>query len=124
MIRRPPRSTPTDTLFPYATLFRSLPGARLRQAGRPLDEIGRGDRADLLAHPLHQLLAQRVGRLLANLQRDIGVDALPLDGVRVADDGRLGDLCVGDQRALHLGGAPAVARYVYERVPAPAHPVI
>src|SRR3546814_16667687 len=23
MIRRPPRSTPTDTLFPYTTLFRS-----------------------------------------------------------------------------------------------------
>src|SRR3546814_6944785 len=26
MIRRPPRSTRTDTLFPYATLFRSLRG--------------------------------------------------------------------------------------------------
>src|SRR3546814_5255632 len=34
MIRRPPRSTRTDTLFPYTTLFRSaalagLPGLRL-----------------------------------------------------------------------------------------------
>src|SRR3546814_15575413 len=28
MIRRPPRSTRTDTLFPYTTLFRSLPGLR------------------------------------------------------------------------------------------------
>src|SRR3546814_19306339 len=28
MIRRPPRSTRTDTLFPYTTLFRS-PGSRL-----------------------------------------------------------------------------------------------
>src|SRR3546814_12978388 len=27
MIRRPPRSTRTDTLFPYTTLFRSSPGA-------------------------------------------------------------------------------------------------
>src|SRR3546814_18436415 len=27
MIRRPPRSTRTDTLFPYTTLFRSLGGA-------------------------------------------------------------------------------------------------
>src|SRR3546814_18866068 len=27
MIRRPPRSTRTDTLFPYTTLFRSLTGA-------------------------------------------------------------------------------------------------
>src|SRR3546814_6835398 len=26
MIRRPPRSTRTDTLFPYTTLFRSFPG--------------------------------------------------------------------------------------------------
>src|SRR3546814_14945575 len=26
MIRRPPRSTRTDTLFPYTTLFRSEPG--------------------------------------------------------------------------------------------------
>src|SRR3546814_5726458 len=31
MIRRPPRSTRTDTLFPYTTLFRSTgPGASLR----------------------------------------------------------------------------------------------
>src|SRR3546814_1407345 len=28
MLRRPPRSTRTDTLFPYTTLFRSQPGAR------------------------------------------------------------------------------------------------
>src|SRR3546814_16444535 len=26
MIRRPPRATRTDTLFPYTTLFRSVPG--------------------------------------------------------------------------------------------------
>src|SRR3546814_7140549 len=26
MLRRPPRSTRTDTLFPYTTLFRSVPG--------------------------------------------------------------------------------------------------
>src|SRR3546814_2782624 len=40
MIRRPPRSTRTDTLFPYTTLFRSQPalhagpGVRRRAAGR------------------------------------------------------------------------------------------
>src|SRR3546814_8100119 len=36
MIRRPPRSTRTDTLFPYTTLFRSptLPG-RVSSAVRP-----------------------------------------------------------------------------------------
>src|SRR3546814_19968851 len=29
MIRRPPRSTRTDTLFPYKTLFRSIPALKL-----------------------------------------------------------------------------------------------
>src|SRR3546814_3075090 len=32
MIRRPPRSTRTDTLFPYTTLFRSRPRGRGRSA--------------------------------------------------------------------------------------------
>src|SRR3546814_5277172 len=35
MIRRPPRSTRTDTLFPYTTLFRSrVPADRTHVAGR------------------------------------------------------------------------------------------
>src|SRR3546814_6271294 len=32
MIRRPPRSTRTDTLFPYTTLFRSSSGRRVRHS--------------------------------------------------------------------------------------------
>src|SRR3546814_4264387 len=39
MIRRPPRSTRTDTLFPYTTLFRSVYGQKLR---RRLLEAARG----------------------------------------------------------------------------------
>src|SRR3546814_1388509 len=43
MIRRPPRSTRTDTLFPYTTLFRSL-GAELGEtfvlADIGMDEVG------------------------------------------------------------------------------------
>src|SRR3546814_5191800 len=40
MIRRPPRSTRTDTLFPYTTLFRSLrPGRPLRRT----PDDGHGD---------------------------------------------------------------------------------
>src|SRR3546814_7791249 len=35
MIRRPPRSTRTDTLFPYTTLFRSPPRGRLRRRPPP-----------------------------------------------------------------------------------------
>src|SRR3546814_2244802 len=38
MIRRPPRSTRTDTLFPYTTLFRSSAAVRRR---RPADHGGR-----------------------------------------------------------------------------------
>src|SRR3546814_7418294 len=39
MIRRPPRSTRTDTLFPYTTLFRSRLDNQARQPG---DEGGIG----------------------------------------------------------------------------------
>src|SRR3546814_10135980 len=62
MIRRPPRSTRTDTLFPYTTLFRSHVGPRRRRRGHPLvvgtekggalllagsRQIGRGEVGDL-----------------------------------------------------------------------------
>src|SRR3546814_19288120 len=38
MIRRPPRSTRTDTLFPYTTLFRSVLAARLATAEGRVDQ--------------------------------------------------------------------------------------
>src|SRR3546814_4656988 len=41
MIRRPPRSTRTDTLFPYTTLFRSARTDRSVQ-GSPLPSVGHG----------------------------------------------------------------------------------
>src|SRR3546814_3769164 len=44
MIRRPPRSTRTDTLFPYTTLFRAGGGAGIRKAARQLQG---GELADL-----------------------------------------------------------------------------
>src|SRR3546814_2337286 len=43
MIRRPPRSTRTDTLFPYPTLFRSFTGGALRRQFL----LQRGDRRGL-----------------------------------------------------------------------------
>src|SRR3546814_4029002 len=46
MIRRPPRSTRTDTLFPYTTLFRSDEIERLA-----IDEIGGGAIVGHLALP-------------------------------------------------------------------------
>src|SRR3546814_8795672 len=39
MIRRPPRSTRTDTLFPYTTLFRSLSTTRMSPSRMPVPSI-------------------------------------------------------------------------------------
>src|SRR3546814_13604083 len=49
MIRRPPRSTRTDTLFPYTTLFRSVHvgGAQVRPDERP-DVDGRASGLETL----------------------------------------------------------------------------
>src|SRR3546814_12082832 len=44
MIRRPPRSTRTDTLVPYTTLFRSRP--RLAAASMPLRPLDREVRCE------------------------------------------------------------------------------
>src|SRR3546814_19996241 len=56
MIRRPPRSTRTDTLFPYTTLFRSCPGQgtgtlQVWRAAHPADAAARiqRDRPDSAA---------------------------------------------------------------------------
>src|SRR3546814_11948482 len=66
MIRRPPRSTRTDTLFPYSTLFRSLVvyGTRVARAGgrwnrpRPWRHVAEvlamgWEFPDEMAHPLN-----------------------------------------------------------------------
>src|SRR3546814_11087942 len=60
MIRRPPRSTRTDTLFPYTTLFRSLP-QRL-----PAPD-------DLSVHPRRGLRAEVHDRDAARRCADIGL---------------------------------------------------
>src|SRR3546814_6720772 len=49
MIRRPPRSTRTDTLFPYSTLFRSAAAAF--RAAPPGRRRGDGDRRGDAAQP-------------------------------------------------------------------------
>src|SRR3546814_10556878 len=48
MIRRPPRSTRTDTLFPYTTLFRS----HRRPQYRGIGEKRQGSRRDRLAQDI------------------------------------------------------------------------
>src|SRR3546814_9877853 len=53
MLRRPPRSTRTDTLFPYTTLFRS-DQARLRDLARQALTCEPGGVVKLLRSPIRQ----------------------------------------------------------------------
>src|SRR3546814_9463294 len=64
MIRRPPRTTRTDTLFPYTTLFRSAADARRhrrRAAGARDHRMGRLCRP-LRGEPLGRGAPARLGR--------------------------------------------------------------
>src|SRR3546814_1742305 len=104
MIRRPPRSTRTDTLFPYTTLFRSvLPGPAGRDLAERLEEIVgvfAGRRIDQPGADLRELATDRgvdligqdrCGAALGFGQPDLGAalgeaggTALALAGNRVA----------------------------------------
>src|SRR3546814_20736991 len=67
MIRRPPRSTRTDTLFPYTTLFRS----RQMRGGKDYDaQFGRRMRGE---GPFADLIAAR----FANAHRRLGFGRMP-----------------------------------------------
>src|SRR3546814_2082306 len=73
MLRRPPRSTRTDTLFPYTTLFRSHLHFAVTLGNRLLDPFtgqeltaACGDAAESLWSPAAQAqLAYRAGGLLS-----------------------------------------------------------
>src|SRR3546814_5363875 len=67
MIRRPPRSTRTDTLFPYTTLFRSVAG----EFGR----VGLSRIADR-AQRRHELLDHRQAAVARRRLRVAGDEAL------------------------------------------------
>src|SRR3546814_13300447 len=92
MIRRPPRSTRTDTLFPYTTLFRSIAPARpetgygyiaagdlladrtgVRTVRRFVEKPGREKAAAMLAEGGHYwnagIFLMRADRFLDELQR-------------------------------------------------------
>src|SRR3546814_4719116 len=69
MIRRPPRSTRTDTLFPYTTLFRSLGVVRIgayRGVAQLLGNQHRGVVVDALGDGRHDAqLEQRLDHVAA-----------------------------------------------------------
>src|SRR3546814_11637298 len=67
MLRRPPRSTRTDTLVPYTTLFRSRPEPRLRK------ELAGASRAHQVAHQIRR--RNEAAAIIAEIDDDVG-DAL------------------------------------------------
>src|SRR3546814_513641 len=58
MIRRPPRSTRTDTRFPYTTLFRSVPAVGRTARPRPLRREGNGP-----ARLIHRWSRHKIGAM-------------------------------------------------------------
>src|SRR3546814_7808376 len=61
MIRRPPRSTRTDTLFPYTTLFRSF----IETSAEGVDQFG-----TLVDEPLSGAKQNRMALLLCRFRID------------------------------------------------------
>src|SRR3546814_11245039 len=88
MIRRPPRSTRTDTLVPYTTLFRSAGGHRLPDRQRAGVEVGAV--AQVLEHVrcLRERLLPRPGdAFAAHVGEGVGIAVHPRDHVVAADAG-------------------------------------
>src|SRR3546814_19408502 len=90
MIPRPPRSTRTDTLFPYTTLFRSPRSTRMETEERPLPTPER---------------TSTNGRAAPGLQPDLGFQFAPRREILRFEFGdEFGD------RAHRGDGADALAR--------------
>src|SRR3546814_18392530 len=69
MIRRPPRSTRTDTLFPYTTLFRSLDHVLRALVDDQVREVARLDARSVREVDLGTLDGGREDRLLHGVVR-------------------------------------------------------
>src|SRR3546814_19497548 len=92
MSRRPPRSTRTDTLFPYTTLFRSglygslTPAAAHRYAGYPAATLSSYAGSQSLAHASAPALSR--GRRLSTVWRSLASGTtLPARGTRALGRG-------------------------------------
>src|SRR3546814_14945295 len=99
MIRRPPRSTRTDTLFPYTTLFRSIPAQQRALVGGFAVEFELGQEVVVAA----EIELHRIGQAVTG-------DVVLADQRRLRGD-RFAVRLVGPQCVLRAGVA-AVLRDV------------
>src|SRR3546814_13699875 len=118
MIRRPPISTRTDTLFPYPTLFRSAVVRTVRElAGQAeLATTGRGLALDLtlglaleaFVHPVEDEAEQRAAAVHIVRQEMVEMVAHGIFGEarglgdRSSEERRVGDECVSTCRSRLL----------------------
>src|SRR3546814_12055267 len=94
MIRRPPRSTRTDTLFPYTTLCRSArQPAPIGEGARVLIRVA----AVIRRHILRPLAPQRAGEL-AIIGKVIAA-IMELHAVARSEERRVGKECVSTCRS-------------------------
>src|SRR3546814_17884168 len=106
MIRRPPRSTRTDTLFPYTTLFRSLVyirDPRVRSAAL-LRAAGRCEYCDALG------FVRADGAIYLETHHIIPLHAGGPDTVQ-----NVICLCPNHHRAAHSGATDALLRDAFIR---------
>src|SRR3546814_3002040 len=110
MIRRPPRSTRTDTLFPYTTLFRSdAAGVGRVLVGDLQDRPGAGAAAAVRVHGVAaDGLVQRAAQLARAAGVDVGVVAVVVVATAAFGDvetdrrirARMRAACVGELRRV------------------------
>src|SRR3546814_5981299 len=106
MIRRPPRSTRTDTLFPYTTLFRSEDRRVLRHGALHLGTDLRGRRAAVGIAEMVEAAEREVGAVL----RQWGLRRAGLDQFLQPMAGRAAENDEVDQ-AVRAEAVRAVARH-------------
>src|SRR3546814_10072647 len=97
MIRRPPRSTRTDTLFPYTTLFRSAPVQRDALVLARDRELERGQylHQAIAEHPAEQYADKREKHAL-NEKDELEIGFREADGAEDRDIPPLVEDAVGD----------------------------
>src|SRR3546814_20286564 len=102
MIRRPPRSTRTDTLFPYTTLFRSLPVGALDQRDHPVEEALAWADRDAHLNPVRNHPGARRHRRTVAARLAYHGCALARDRGLVDQRDTLDDLAIGGDQVAGL----------------------